>query len=638
MKFSFLTSLFMTAALSVALTGCNTSKGEDSGSENNNGQGQTGGVTGGSTTGGSTGTTSGTTGATGGGSTGSTSGTTGSTTGGSTGGTTGSTSGTTGATTGGTTGSTSGTTGSTTGGSTGTTSGTTGATTGGTTGSTSGTTGSTTGGSTGGTPCTPNAGVVAPGTISINNGASSTKNDSVNLSLHRDEALQMKITNDADCGCGTWEAYSPSKVFTLTSLNKASTVSVQFKDYDNTISRCASATILHDNIAPELAVTLDTTNSYVAGENTGLGFSIKDSGTGLGSYSCKLNGVASSCALASGTDSGSKAFAAQAKGSYVFEITAADQVGNSVSKSVSWDMIQKYRPVQQTYAVKANNKVDILLVIDNSASMEFEQKNMAQRMSTFVAQLTGLDWRIAVTTTDPSSSNLGDGRLIKMTGLQNTYYVTSSMNQTQAQQVIGNTLQRSEVGSSEEQGIKVTYRAVERAVANGNSANKEFFRSDSAFATVVISDEDESKNEAKNQPQNLLNFVKTTWANKAFVFHSIITKPGDTACLNTDGYSYGHRYAEMSRITGTGSVGGAIVGSVCESDYGSQLSGIANSIQELNKVILLECAPIGNANSSVLIKLNGTNYSGSYEVQGTRMIFDNNLPVGNYELSYQCSL
>ena len=504
-------------------------------------------------------------------------------------------------------------------------------------GATGGSTGSTTGGSTGGSnPCSPSAGTAVAGTISINSGATSTASAAVTLSLSRHEALEMKITNDATCGCGVWETYSPSKAYTLSALNQSSSVSVQFKDYDNIVSKCASASIVHDDKAPELTLTLDPSNTYIGSSPTKVDFGIKDTGVGLGAYSCKLNSAPTSCLLNSGNDSGSQVIAGLTEGNHTFEVTASDSLGNSASKTISWTMTPSYQQIRQSYTVTANNKADILMVIDNSGSMAFEQKNMAQRMSTFVNQLKGLDWRISVTTTDPSHSSLGDGRLIKMTGLKNTYYVTSEMDPAVAQKVIGDTLQRPETGSADEQGIKVTYRAVERAVANGTSENKKFFRADAAFATVLISDEDESKNEEKNQPANLLKYVKSTWANKAFVYHSIITKPEDKVCLTTNGASYGVKYAELSKLTGSGTVGGAIIGSVCENDYSSQLTGIADSIQELNKVILLQCAPIGNPASSVLVKLNGSNYAGSYEVQGTRMIFDSHLPAGNYELSYQC--
>src|SRR4051812_4792872 len=45
-------------------------------------------------------------------------------------------------------------------------------------------------------------------------------------------------------------------------------------------------------------------------------------------------------------------------------------------------------------------KVDILFVDDNSKSMAPEQQKMSERFSTFIQSLAGVDWQIAITTTD----------------------------------------------------------------------------------------------------------------------------------------------------------------------------------------------------------------------------------------------
>ncbi|PIS10564.1 MAG: hypothetical protein COT73_08700 [Bdellovibrio sp. CG10_big_fil_rev_8_21_14_0_10_47_8] len=316
--------------------------------------------------------------------------------------------------------------------------------------------------------------------------------------------------------------------------------------------------------------------------------------------------------------------------------------------------------VRQDYQIKSNKKVDILIVDDNSGSMEYEQRSMAKRMSTFLNQLSGLDWRVAVTTTDPRSSAIwGDGRIVEMKGLPRQYFIDSSMDSDRAQKILGNTLQRPETGSPYEQGIYATYRAIERSFMTSkekacsctsshasstnygkNSAcrspNQDFFRDDANFATIVISDEDESKKKEKNIPENLLKFVKSTWKDKNFAFHSIVTRPGDVACKKGHGASYGNIYARMSQLTGNGTVGGAIIGSVCETDYGSQLAGIGDSVQQMQRVIPLKCAPIGSSTSSVVVWLNGSNYTASYEVQGDRLVFSSRLPAGQYSLEYRC--
>ncbi|MCB0370011.1 MAG: hypothetical protein KDD45_11450, partial [Bdellovibrionales bacterium] len=62
----------------------------------------------------------------------------------------------------------------------------------------------------------------------------------------------------------------------------------------------------------------------------------------------------------------------------------------------------KYKTITEQLSVNLtlNNKVDILIVIDNSGSMSYEQSEMAKRFSGFVESLNGLDWQLGITTTD----------------------------------------------------------------------------------------------------------------------------------------------------------------------------------------------------------------------------------------------
>lgn len=485
--------------------------------------------------------------------------------------------------------------------------------------------------------CNPEVGSVPAGSVVVNDGASMTNNMSVNLKMVFKEALKMKISNDDQCGCGTWEKFADTKAWTLASANKQNVISVQYKNYEGAISECAKVQITHDNTAPSLALVLNPKNSYIQDDSTGLTLQVSDAGTGLKSLTCTLNNVAYNCPLNNIVNGNMiLSFVNSNLGSQTFSVTAKDQLDNSISRNISWTVQAKYQSISQDFEIKSNNKVDILIVDDNSPSMDYEQSNMAKRMSTFLNQLNGLNWRVALTTTDPTSQKWGDGLLLPMKGLNNQYYITSDMNTDTAQKVLGDTIQRPEQGSPSEQGIFATYRAIERSLETKDSANKQFFRNDANLAVVVISDEDESATKPKNIPENLIDMVKSTWSWKKFVWHSIITVPGDKNCLNTNGYTYGSIYQKMSLLTGAGTVGGAIIGSVCEADYGSQLKGIANSVQEMQKIMQLQCAPIGTPGSNVNITLNGNNFTEVYENQGNKLVFKNALPAGQYKLQYKC--
>jgi hypothetical protein len=486
-----------------------------------------------------------------------------------------------------------------------------------------------------GTPtnnCTPVAGTVPAAMVTLNNGEGATDSLTVHLAMSGDEILKMKISDDNQCGCGTWESFAPTKDWTLKKQNALNDVSIQFKDYEGRYSQCVKFSVLHDSLAPTVSITLNPSNTYQQGKDTALSLNIQDAGIGVKTVNCTLNNVATNCTAGSSM----LTFPAQMSGSYTFAVTAKDGLGHSGTGSISWNVTNPFVQITQNQEIKSNNKVDILLVDDNSASMGYEQANMAKRMSTFLSVLSGLDWRIAITTTDPTSTVWGDGRLLEMKGLGKQYYISSATDAKKAQKALEDTIQRSETGSPSEQGIYATYRAVERSLI-ATEPQAEFFRNDANFATVVISDEDESDTQMRNTPENLLAFVKKTWPSKNFAFHSIINKSGDVQCKNTYGNTYGATYEKMSKLTGAGMVGGAIIGSVCEADYGSQLKGIGDSVQAMQKVIDLQCAPLGDASSSVVIQLNGSNYTAPYQVTGTRMMFQSNLPVGHYVLQYTCA-
>lgn len=474
--------------------------------------------------------------------------------------------------------------------------------------------------------CAPLVGRTEGARLAIGSGESFTKSTAIGLTLESNEASQMRISENLDCQCGNWEAFRSSKQFSL-KPNQLNQISVQFKDYDGVPSKCVSGTILHDSLAPNLSVSLDAANTYLELDPVVAIISALDSGVGGTSVSCELNGANISCA------NNSLSIPNLQPGSYSLKVTAMDQLLNSTESLVSFTIKPKFLQKIQSVTIAANNKVDILMVIDNSGSMEYEQKSMAARMSSFISQLAGLDYRIGITTTDPSNATYGDGRLVALSGLSGQYIIDNSYSAMDAQTILGNTLQRSEVGSSQEQGIYATYRAIERAIAPTLNPNTGLFRPDANFATIVISDEDESASGFKNQPANLLSFISSTWQSKVFAFHSIIVRPGDEKCKSDNLTVFGTRYAQMTSLTGQGTVGGAILGNVCATDYGSQLSGIGQSVQQMQKVMDLDCDPL----STVQIKLNGSDFNQSYTLQGSRLVFASNLPLGNYELQYTCA-
>lgn len=460
--------------------------------------------------------------------------------------------------------------------------------------------------------------------FSINNDALYTNLTFVDLTFRTLAPSKIKIGQALNCSDGQWEAYVPSKRIDLSSQNKTITYSVLFQDWEGSLSTCYRRSITHDNIGPDVVFQTYPAASIEVGTASEISFYVRDDRSQTVAVDCSLNGITKPCFYGNNKVT----LPELPVGNYVFSVTAKDDLQNITTRSVNWAVHSLYKKVLQKVTVNNYKKVDVLFVIDNSGSMEYEQQSMAQRTSQFLSILQGLDYQIAITTTDPRTINLGDGRLIPLTGGNGKKIIDASMQVSTAQNLLSQTLQRPEQGSGDEQGIRSVYRTIERYNSN-ESDFRAFFRDGAQLSVVLISDEDESANTIKNDPASLLSLIDTTWGGqKRFNFNSIITRPGDTTCRNTHGYSYGERYKTISTMTG------GVLGNVCDMDYTTQVAGIADEIRRLLKTLTLSCQPLNQF--PIVIKKDGATVSQEYILEGLNIKFTKELDPGAYEVEYTC--
>lgn len=286
-------------------------------------------------------------------------------------------------------------------------------------------------------------------------------------------------------------------------------------------------------------------------------------------------------------------------------------------------------------SVKGSGRTDILFVIDNSTSMRNEQKKISQRFNKFIDKIDGLDWNIAITTTDPrGTKEWSDGRLVPFANGE--YYLTSQLAKEEAQKLFGKNVQRDESGSDTEMGILSTYRSIERAMNPKTKADREmasFFRDEAALAVVVVSDEDESGKSDKNIGKNLKKLVQSHWGSKkTFQFNSIVVHTQQ--CLFGEGATMGRAYLELSKLTE------GIVGDICADDYSKMLSDLGKGVADLTKLHTLKCRPQdidndGKVDIHIEVK-NGAQVPG-YAINGQRLEFDTALSADEYDIHYFCA-
>src|SRR5207253_7386084 len=160
------------------------------------------------------------------------------------------------------------------------------------------------------------------------------------------------------------------------------------------------------------------------------------------------------------------------------------------------------RTVNYSSVVPANpNKVDILLVIDDSGSMKTDQLKLASKLSGFASQLesssVSMDWQMCVTVTRDQliSGKYYWGASVNWVGYtpaSGPQYLlkkgTSGLNDIFTKTI--NAIGAGVPGSGDERGIKAAYHHFYNGEP-GASGSSGCYRKDAAVAVIVISDEDE---------------------------------------------------------------------------------------------------------------------------------------------------
>jgi hypothetical protein len=322
-------------------------------------------------------------------------------------------------------------------------------------------------------------------------------------------------------------------------------------------------------------------------------------------------------------------------GKYIFKVEVQDIKGLKNEALGNWKVYDRFKKLKDQLNVEKNQKKsDILFVIDNSTSMKYEQTKISQRFDKFIDQIQGLDWQIAITTTDSNSNKTwGDGKLVAFENGQ--YFLKPDLGLNLAQKLFAQTVQRKETGSDIEMGIYGTYRSLERSINPTSSLDQEhsrFFRSDSALSVVVVSDEDESANSIKNKAENLIKLIEKKWSkNKIFQFNSIIAYTNQ--CLSTKGMTYGRAYENLTKSTG------GILGDICADNYSKILKELGQGVVNLHKSYSLKCEPQDIDKDGIIdlsIKSKTSLPIPNYTLDKNKIEFDDGLKSGDYEFEYFC--
>lgn len=213
--------------------------------------------------------------------------------------------------------------------------------------------------------------------------------------------------------------------------------------------------------------------------------------------------------------------------------------GNS---PVAFDLFEESESFAQ--AIKYNQKVDILVVVDNSGSMADRQDALATALYPFIINMarSTFDFRLAVTTMDMSSGG-ERGRFVgNPTVLTKT---TPSLSES-----FQNQIKRGVTGSDLSRGLEALESALSPGMLAG--ANAGFWRDDAYLVIMFLSDEEDISSGSPSDYINFLNSVKPPFedGSPSWVVHSVVVTEASAQCTTRNRFSsIGNRYMALSRAS-----------------------------------------------------------------------------------------
>lgn len=226
--------------------------------------------------------------------------------------------------------------------------------------------------------------------------------------------------------------------------------------------------------------------------------------------------------------------------------------------------------------------VDVLFVIDNSCSMEEEQRALRQSFPEFMTYFlgSGLDYHVGVVSTDMDRSNRDAGVLIGDSS-GGSSYIDPSYSEDDAVASFSDRATLGTMGSGTEKGKDAAWSAL---VTNVDGANAGFYRDDADLSVIIISDErDQSTDVSVNEFSNWLLGLKPDGS----VYFSSIVGPSPNGCSSGNGSAE----AGVGYIEVTDRVGG-IEWSICESDWSELLTELGLLAAGLKHEFFLSLVPV----------------------------------------------
>ncbi len=239
--------------------------------------------------------------------------------------------------------------------------------------------------------------------------------------------------------------------------------------------------------------------------------------------------------------------------------------------------------------------VDVLWVLDNSCSMEEEQRAIQDNFPQFMRYFTdsGLDYHVGLVSTDMDNRNQS-GQLVtdRQTGER---FIDSTMDADTAVASFRERAQLGTGGSADERGKDAAFAAL---VTYADSTNRGFYRDDAILNIVVVSDE---RDYSRMSVTEFVSWMLGMKAEPDTVSFSSVVGPR-TGCATAEA---GVGYREV-----TEQVGG-IEWSICTQDWSGLLTELGLQAAGLKREFFLTQIPV---EESIKVEVEDDRGSDEYDV------------------------
>ena len=232
---------------------------------------------------------------------------------------------------------------------------------------------------------------------------------------------------------------------------------------------------------------------------------------------------------------------------------------------VEWDVVD-------IFYQNPTDEVDILMVIDNSGSMQPYQQELGTNFSQFLTYFieADVDYQIAAVTTDVMQADAGQirGEIISPESADPEGTFSSIVN-------VGVT------GSGFEMGLQSAYEALTEPNVSG--ANAGFLREEAMLSIIFVSDEEDFSPLPVNDYINAFRDIKGQRSRDVFNASSLVVLGAGAGC---DVYSTrGDRYIDVAEQTG------GVLGNICSDDFGSIVEELSLNTSRLRDTFHLSQKP-----------------------------------------------